>query len=146
MAILIGAILALSVGLSATFLGLDRDRAFYPTVMIVIASYYALFAVVGGSSHAVATESIVRRPLLRILGRHRGHRLRGEEGVLFRARRSTGSALPDPLFVRSTTRLGRLLGVDRGLLPLAPPRRAGRGAVNPVGNSALAAATGRSPR
>lgn len=59
MELLVGAVLALSVGLSATFLGLDRDRAFYPTVMIVIASYYALFAVMGGSIHALAVESIV---------------------------------------------------------------------------------------
>ncbi|MGH8546335.1 MAG: hypothetical protein ACREX3_22485 [Gammaproteobacteria bacterium] len=54
----IGAGLALSVGLSATFLGLDRDRAFYPTVMIVIASYYGLFAIMGGSVQALALESI----------------------------------------------------------------------------------------
>jgi hypothetical protein len=59
MEFLVGAVLALSVGLFATFLGLDRDRAFYPTVMIVIASYYALFAVMGGSAHALAIESIV---------------------------------------------------------------------------------------
>ena len=59
MAFLVGAVLALSVGLSASFLGLDRDRAFYPTVMIVIASYYALFAVMGGSVHALIVESIV---------------------------------------------------------------------------------------
>jgi hypothetical protein len=50
--------LALSIGLSATFLGLDRDRAFYPTVMIVIASYYALFAIMGGSVQVLAFESI----------------------------------------------------------------------------------------
>lgn len=54
----VGAILALSIGLGATFVGLDRDRAFYPTVMIAIALYYALFAVMGGSSHALAMESI----------------------------------------------------------------------------------------
>jgi hypothetical protein len=54
----IGAALALSIGLSATFLGLDRDRAFYPTVMIVIASYYALFAIMGGSVQVLAFESI----------------------------------------------------------------------------------------
>jgi hypothetical protein len=54
----IGAGLALSVGLSATFLGLDRDRAFYPTVMIVIASYYGLFAVMSGSVQVLALESI----------------------------------------------------------------------------------------
>jgi hypothetical protein len=59
MEFLVGAVLALSVGLFATFLGLDRDRAFYPTVMIVIASYYALFAVMGGSAQALAVESIV---------------------------------------------------------------------------------------
>lgn len=59
MQLLIGAVLALSVGLSATFVGLDRDRAFYPTVMMVIASYYALFAVIGGSDYALMVESIV---------------------------------------------------------------------------------------
>lgn len=58
MELLIGAALALSIGLSATFLGLDRDRAFYPTMMIFIASYYALFAVIGGSVHALMVESI----------------------------------------------------------------------------------------
>jgi hypothetical protein len=56
---LIGALLALSVGLSATSIGLDRDRAFYPTVMAVIASYYALFAVMGGSIQVLVTELIV---------------------------------------------------------------------------------------
>lgn len=59
MEFLVGAVLALSIGVSATFLGLDRDRAFYPTVMAVIASYYALFAVMGDSAHALAMESIV---------------------------------------------------------------------------------------
>ena len=58
MELFIGAALALSIGLSATFLGLDRDRAFYPTVMIVIASYYALFAIMGGSVQVLAFESI----------------------------------------------------------------------------------------
>jgi hypothetical protein len=55
---MIGAGLALAVGASATLIGLDRDRAFYPTVMIVIASYYALFAVMGGSTHALLVESV----------------------------------------------------------------------------------------
>ena len=35
----IGATLALAVGVFGTRAGLDRDRAFYPTVMIVIAAY-----------------------------------------------------------------------------------------------------------
>lgn len=59
MELLIGAVLALSVGLSATCIGLDRDRAFYPTVMAVIASYYALLAVMGGSIQALMIELIV---------------------------------------------------------------------------------------
>lgn len=41
-----------------TLLGLDRDRALYPAVLIVVASYYALFAVMGGSIHALLAESV----------------------------------------------------------------------------------------
>jgi len=58
-ALLVGAFLALAVGLLATASGLDRDRAFYPTVTIVIASFYALFAVMGASTHALVLESLV---------------------------------------------------------------------------------------
>ncbi len=57
MAYLVGALLALVVGAVATLLRLDRDRALYPTILIVIASYYALFAVMGGSPHALLVES-----------------------------------------------------------------------------------------
>ncbi len=56
---LVGLVLAASVGLFASFVGLDRDRAFYPTVMVVIASYYILFAVMGGSAVALVAESLV---------------------------------------------------------------------------------------
>lgn len=35
------------------------DRALYPTVLVVIASYNALFAVIGGSTRAVVLESVV---------------------------------------------------------------------------------------
>lgn len=59
MSFLIGASLALGVGIFATRIGFDRDRAFYPTVMIVIASYYVLFAVMGGSAHSLLTECAV---------------------------------------------------------------------------------------
>lgn len=59
MSLMIGALLALAVGIFGTSTGLDRDRAFYPTVTIVIAAYYVLFAVMGGSGHALVIESIV---------------------------------------------------------------------------------------
>ena len=59
MSFVVGVVLALSVGGMATLCGLDRDRALYPAVMIVIASYYALFAVIGGSMHVLILESAV---------------------------------------------------------------------------------------
>jgi hypothetical protein len=59
MEVLIGTGLAISVGLAATFTGLDRDRAFYPTVVAVVSTYYALFAVMGGSLEVLGAESIV---------------------------------------------------------------------------------------
>lgn len=58
MAYLVGLFLALAVSAFATLLGFDKDRAFYPTVMIVIASYYGLFAVMGGSVQVLLLESI----------------------------------------------------------------------------------------
>ena len=59
MSALVGACLAFTVGVFATVVRLDRDRAFYPTVTIVIASLYSLFAVMGGSTRALVVESIV---------------------------------------------------------------------------------------
>jgi hypothetical protein len=59
MALVVGAVLAIAVGLFATVSGLDRDRAFYPVVMIVIAVLYALFAVMGGSTQALVLELLV---------------------------------------------------------------------------------------
>jgi hypothetical protein len=58
-ALLVGALLAFAVGLMARGVGLDHDRAFYPTVTLVVASYYALFAVLGASTHALILESLV---------------------------------------------------------------------------------------
>ena len=55
----IGVVLSLGVALFARAVGFDRDRAFYPTVMIVIASYYVLFAAMSGSVQTVFVESIV---------------------------------------------------------------------------------------
>jgi hypothetical protein len=59
MSVVVGVLLALVVGGSTTFFGLDRDRALYPVVMIVIASLYALFAIMGGSTQARIIESAV---------------------------------------------------------------------------------------
>ncbi|HEV7499586.1 MAG TPA: hypothetical protein VGQ33_06250 [Vicinamibacteria bacterium] len=59
MAYAVGIGLAIAVGLLGTLAGLDRDRAFYSTVTIVVASYYGLFAVMGGSMAALAAESVV---------------------------------------------------------------------------------------
>jgi hypothetical protein len=58
-ALLIGIVLALAVGVFGRVVGLDRDRAFYPTVTVVVASYYCLFAVMGASSHALLFEAMV---------------------------------------------------------------------------------------
>ncbi len=56
---LIGLGLALAVGLFARFVGLDRDRAFYPTVMIFIAVLYGLFAILGKSMTVLGLESVI---------------------------------------------------------------------------------------
>ncbi len=59
MALLVGVLLGVAVGLLGTVSGMDRDRAFYPVATIVIASYYALFAVMGGTSRALAVEMLI---------------------------------------------------------------------------------------
>jgi hypothetical protein len=56
--LIVGVLLALVVGLFATGVGLDRDRAFYTTVTIVVASYYALFAVMGASNTTLVLELV----------------------------------------------------------------------------------------
>jgi hypothetical protein len=56
MPFLIGLTLAVAVGAFARWVGLDRDRSFYPTVMIVIASLYVLFAAIGGSPTVALME------------------------------------------------------------------------------------------
>ena len=56
---LIGLILALIVSGFAISVGFDRDRAFYPTVAIVVASYYVLFAVMGAPGPTIVIEVLV---------------------------------------------------------------------------------------
>jgi hypothetical protein len=59
MALIIGLLLSAGVALMAWWVGFDRSRAFYPTVLMVVASYYVLFAVVAGSTEGVLAESLV---------------------------------------------------------------------------------------
>jgi hypothetical protein len=53
----VGIVLSIGVAVFARLVGFDRDRAFYPTVLIVIASYYVLFAAMIGSIQTVALEA-----------------------------------------------------------------------------------------
>ena len=50
------------VGLLSALLGrvarLDRERAFYPTILIVVAAYYILFAAMGASRGVLVAESL----------------------------------------------------------------------------------------
>jgi hypothetical protein len=55
----VGIVLSVGVALLARSVGFDRDRAFYPTVLIVIASYFVLCAAMSGSVQTVLLESIV---------------------------------------------------------------------------------------
>ena len=59
MELLVGVVLALSVSAFGTLVGFDRNRVFYPAMLIVIASYYGLFAVMGGSVQALLVETSV---------------------------------------------------------------------------------------
>lgn len=54
----IGILLALMTTVGATALGFDRERVFYPSMLIVIASYYILFAAMGASVPVVIAESV----------------------------------------------------------------------------------------
>ena len=56
MGYIVGIVLAFLVSFLARLARFDRDRAFYPTVLAVVASYYVLFAVIGGSHHALTVD------------------------------------------------------------------------------------------
>jgi len=61
---LIGVILSLAVAAFAAVVGFDRERAFYPVVMIVIASYYVLFAATGASKRTLIIEIVIASAFL----------------------------------------------------------------------------------
>ena len=56
---LIGLFLSLALAGLVTIIGLDREPAFYPTVLIVFASYYVLFAAMAVSGRALIIEIVV---------------------------------------------------------------------------------------
>ena len=59
----VGVALGLGVGLLTTIVGMDRDRALYPAILIVIASYYDLFAVMGDAA-ALVWELVISAAFL----------------------------------------------------------------------------------
>jgi len=56
---LIGVVLAAVMCAFALLTGFDRDRVFYPTMLMFIAGFYILFAVIGSSIQALTIETLV---------------------------------------------------------------------------------------
>ena len=54
----IGIVAATAVGLFGTVIGFDKERSFYPVVLIVIATLYLLFAVMAKSASSLVAEVI----------------------------------------------------------------------------------------
>ena len=61
---LIGVGLAVAVCVFAMVAGFDRERVFYSTMVVVVAHYYILFAVMGSSTPALALESLAAAAFL----------------------------------------------------------------------------------
>ena len=59
MPIVVGVLLAIAIAALAKFTRFDEERSFYSTVLVIIASYYVLFAVLGGSNHALVWELVI---------------------------------------------------------------------------------------
>jgi hypothetical protein len=60
----IGLCLSLAAAALAILTGLNRERAFYPTVLIVVASYYVLFSAMAPSGHSLVIEIVVASAFL----------------------------------------------------------------------------------
>jgi hypothetical protein len=54
----IGVISAVAVGIFASAVGFDKERSFYPVVLLVIAALYILFACMAGSTDALLAEAL----------------------------------------------------------------------------------------
>lgn len=52
----VGVVLALAACALGIFAGFERDRAFYPVMLIVVASYYDLFAIIAGGGRVLGVE------------------------------------------------------------------------------------------
>jgi hypothetical protein len=59
MEFIVGVALAVVICGAASLLGMDRDRAFYPTMLMAVASYYVAFSVVDGSLAVLMAEAFV---------------------------------------------------------------------------------------
>jgi hypothetical protein len=55
----VGVLLAIAIATLAKFTRFDEERSFYSTVLVIIASYYVLFAVLGGSNQALVCELVI---------------------------------------------------------------------------------------
>jgi hypothetical protein len=71
----VGAVLGAAIFWLARRLHMSAQSAFYPTVLIAIASYYVVFAVISATSSALALELTVASGFLclALLGHHRGY-------------------------------------------------------------------------
>ncbi|MDX2060304.1 MAG: hypothetical protein SFV24_21020 [Gemmatimonadales bacterium] len=63
-ALLLGLVLPVLVGVFGTVVGLDRDRAYYPTITVVVASYYCLFGAMGAPTETVLLEVLAAAPFV----------------------------------------------------------------------------------
>jgi hypothetical protein len=58
MAYAIGLVTALGLAAFARLTGLDRQRAYWAAIVMVVGHYYVLYAVIGGDMQALMLESI----------------------------------------------------------------------------------------
>ena len=55
---IVGTVLSVVVAVGMRFIGFDRDRAFYPTILIIVGSYYVLFAAMAGATQTLLLELV----------------------------------------------------------------------------------------
>jgi|SRR5579864_661069 len=56
---LVGILLSLGTIVFAAVIGFAQERSFYSTVLIVVATYYILFAVMGASGRTLVMEIVI---------------------------------------------------------------------------------------